>query len=154
MMTSFGLLDISQDDPIYPGVLMIEAAAQISSILYHRNAEVNHFMGFTRCDKCSFRGQVIPGDTLRLFQSFANFNGDVLCVTHRVTLKANLSLKPNHWHDDLMNPYPLTFEPILKEKIWGGRRLEQFGKELPVKYELVSRGNLLIYQVQFQMAKV
>jgi len=30
-----------------------------------------------------------------------------------------------------MEPYPLTFEPILKEKIWGGRTLEQFGKQIP-----------------------
>jgi len=30
-----------------------------------------------------------------------------------------------------MEPYPLTFEPILKEKIWGGRTLERFGKKLP-----------------------
>ena len=30
-----------------------------------------------------------------------------------------------------MEPYPLTFEPILKEKVWGGRTLEQFGKQLP-----------------------
>ncbi len=52
--------------PIYPGVLMIEAAAQISSVLYHIKAEGNHFMGFTRCDHCSFRGQVVPGDTLVL----------------------------------------------------------------------------------------
>jgi 3-hydroxyacyl-[acyl-carrier-protein] dehydratase len=52
--------------PLYPGVLMIEAAAQISSILYHIKAEGNHFMGFTRCDNCSFRGQVVPGDTLVL----------------------------------------------------------------------------------------
>ena len=52
--------------PIYPGVLMIEAAAQISSVLYHIKAEEHHFMGFTRCDHCSFRGQVVPGDTLAL----------------------------------------------------------------------------------------
>jgi mannose-6-phosphate isomerase len=30
-----------------------------------------------------------------------------------------------------MEPYPLTFEPILKEKVWGGRTLERFGKKLP-----------------------
>jgi mannose-6-phosphate isomerase len=30
-----------------------------------------------------------------------------------------------------MEPYPLTFEPILKEKVWGGRALERFGKKLP-----------------------
>ena len=30
-----------------------------------------------------------------------------------------------------MNNYPLTFEPILIEKVWGGRNLERFGKQLP-----------------------
>jgi mannose-6-phosphate isomerase len=30
-----------------------------------------------------------------------------------------------------MTPYPLLFEPILKEKVWGGRRLEGWGKRLP-----------------------
>ena len=30
-----------------------------------------------------------------------------------------------------MEPYPLTFEPILVEKVWGGRTLEKFGKSLP-----------------------
>lgn len=28
-------------------------------------------------------------------------------------------------------PYPLLLEPILKEKVWGGRRLTEFGRELP-----------------------
>lgn len=30
-----------------------------------------------------------------------------------------------------VDPYPLTFEPILVDKPWGGRRLENLGKELP-----------------------
>ena len=30
-----------------------------------------------------------------------------------------------------MHNYPLTFEPILIEKVWGGRNLERFGKQLP-----------------------
>lgn len=52
--------------PLYPGVLMIEAAAQISCVLYHKKCEGNFFMGFTRCDNCSFRGQVVPGESLAL----------------------------------------------------------------------------------------
>jgi mannose-6-phosphate isomerase len=28
-------------------------------------------------------------------------------------------------------PYPLLFEPILKAKVWGGRRLARYGKRLP-----------------------
>ena len=54
------------DRPMYPGVLMIEAAAQISSLLYHLKTEGEHFMGFTRVGHCSFRGKVVPGDTLTL----------------------------------------------------------------------------------------
>jgi mannose-6-phosphate isomerase len=30
-----------------------------------------------------------------------------------------------------MSVYPLRFHPILKPKVWGGRRLERFGKHLP-----------------------
>ena len=30
-----------------------------------------------------------------------------------------------------MISYPLIFKPLLKEKVWGGRRLEDFGKDLP-----------------------
>ncbi len=35
-----------------------------------------------------------------------------------------------------MEPYPLTFEPLLKEKVWGGRILEQYGKILPEKIKI------------------
>ncbi len=30
-----------------------------------------------------------------------------------------------------MKPYPLQFKPELKERVWGGRALEQFGFEIP-----------------------
>lgn len=31
----------------------------------------------------------------------------------------------------MTTPYPLIFAPILKDKVWGGRRLESIGKALP-----------------------
>ncbi len=31
----------------------------------------------------------------------------------------------------MVDPYPLLLEPILKTKVWGGRRLADFGKDLP-----------------------
>jgi mannose-6-phosphate isomerase len=31
----------------------------------------------------------------------------------------------------VVTPYPLIFEPILLDKVWGGRRLERLGKKLP-----------------------
>ncbi len=49
--------------PLFPGVLMIEAAAQLASLLYRRKCDESRFLGFTRCDNTVFRGQVQPGDT-------------------------------------------------------------------------------------------
>jgi 3-hydroxyacyl-[acyl-carrier-protein] dehydratase len=59
--------------PLMPGVLMIEAAAQLSSILYHRKVEQPDFVGFTRCDEVAFRGQVVPGDALYLLAEEVTF---------------------------------------------------------------------------------
>ena len=54
--------------PLLPGVLMIEAVAQLCSLLHQvrPNADRSRFLGFTRCDSVAFRGQVVPGDTLYL----------------------------------------------------------------------------------------
>jgi 3-hydroxyacyl-[acyl-carrier-protein] dehydratase len=52
--------------PLLPGVLMIEASAQLCSILYKKKTGNMAFLGFTRCDDVVFRGQVAPGDTLLL----------------------------------------------------------------------------------------
>jgi 3-hydroxyacyl-[acyl-carrier-protein] dehydratase len=59
--------------PIMPGVLIIEAAAQLSSVLYRRKAGEARFIGFTRCDHVAFRGQVLPGDTLYLLAQEESF---------------------------------------------------------------------------------
>ncbi len=52
--------------PIMPGVLMIEMAAQISSVVYHLKFETNgeKFFGFGGVNKVKFRGSVEPGDDL------------------------------------------------------------------------------------------
>ncbi|MFO0894025.1 MAG: 3-hydroxyacyl-ACP dehydratase FabZ family protein [Phycisphaerales bacterium] len=48
--------------PLLPGVIMIEAAAQLCSYCRQRKLNSTGFLAFTRCDDCSFRGQVVPGD--------------------------------------------------------------------------------------------
>jgi 3-hydroxyacyl-[acyl-carrier-protein] dehydratase len=50
--------------PIMPGVLMVEAGAQLASYLYYRRTGIESFAGFTRIEEVAFRGQVVPGDTL------------------------------------------------------------------------------------------
>lgn len=50
--------------PVMPGVLMIEAGAQLASYLYYKRTGVEQFAGFTRIENTSFRGHVVPGDDL------------------------------------------------------------------------------------------
>ncbi|MEM7600948.1 MAG: 3-hydroxyacyl-ACP dehydratase FabZ family protein [Verrucomicrobiota bacterium] len=52
--------------PIMPGVLMIEMAAQLSSVIYHLKFETGgkKFFGFGGVNKVKFRGGVDPGDDL------------------------------------------------------------------------------------------
>jgi len=52
--------------PIMPGVLMIEMAAQISSVIYHLKFETGgkKFFGFGGVNHVKFRGSVEPGDDL------------------------------------------------------------------------------------------
>ena len=76
-----GIKDVREDEfwvpghipgrPLLPGVIMIEAAAQMASVLYqfsliYEGRENEGFLGFTRVDDCTFRGQVVPGDQLIL----------------------------------------------------------------------------------------
>jgi 3-hydroxyacyl-[acyl-carrier-protein] dehydratase len=52
--------------PLMPGVMMIEAGAQLCSIIYKKKTGNLDFIGFVRCNDVVFRGQVVPGDTLYL----------------------------------------------------------------------------------------
>jgi 3-hydroxyacyl-[acyl-carrier-protein] dehydratase len=46
--------------PLFPGVLMIEVAAQLASYITHYVLEIKGFTGFAGVDKVKFRGTVTP----------------------------------------------------------------------------------------------
>jgi len=52
--------------PLFPGVLMIEAAAQLASFYSRQFLKLEGFIGFGAVDGVKFRGQVVPGDRLYL----------------------------------------------------------------------------------------
>ena len=52
--------------PLFPGVLMVEAAAQLASYICLTQMDRNAFMGFSGIKSAKFRGQVVPGDRLYL----------------------------------------------------------------------------------------
>ncbi len=52
--------------PLMPGVLMLEAAAQLCTYYYKKITQDDRFLGFGGIDKVKFRGKVVPGDKLIL----------------------------------------------------------------------------------------
>ncbi len=59
--------------PIFPGVLMIEAAAQLASFMAIKRLPEITFLGFAGVDGVKFRGQVGPGDTLHFLATEIQF---------------------------------------------------------------------------------
>src|ERR1039458_384670 len=51
--------------PLMPGVIMIEAAAQMCSLYFSLVSAMDKFIGFGGVDEVKFRGQVVPGDKLQ-----------------------------------------------------------------------------------------
>ena len=62
------------DRPLFPGVLMIETAAQLCAFTNKMSREDDPLFGFVRCDECAFRGQVVPGDTIHFYAMLVSSN--------------------------------------------------------------------------------
>lgn len=53
------------DNPIMPGVLIVEAMAQVSGILSFKSGAQGNTVYFMSIEKAKFRRPVVPGDQLR-----------------------------------------------------------------------------------------
>ncbi len=52
--------------PLLPGIIQVEAAAQLCVFLYNSRFPEPRLAAFTHIDQCSFRASVVPGDELYL----------------------------------------------------------------------------------------
>lgn len=59
--------------PIMPGVLMIEAGAQLACYMYNVRQPARGLVAFLRIDQASFRAMVHPGDDLYLMCAEVRF---------------------------------------------------------------------------------
>jgi 3-hydroxyacyl-[acyl-carrier-protein] dehydratase len=59
--------------PLMPGVMMVEAAAQLSSFLVKQIYEMSGFVGFAGIDSTKFRSAVEPGQRLYLLCHLIKF---------------------------------------------------------------------------------
>ncbi len=62
--------------PVMPGVLIVEALAQVGAVaLLKKEENKGRLAFFTGIDKCRFKKQVTPGDTLRLEVEITRLRG-------------------------------------------------------------------------------
>lgn len=60
--------------PLMPGVLMVEAGAQLANVMFRGSTKSSRIAVFTRINDCSFRGKVSPGQDLLLLGRVIKYN--------------------------------------------------------------------------------
>lgn len=65
--------------PVMPGVLIVEALAQVGAVALLQKEENKGRIGFfAGIDNCRFKRQVVPGDTLRLEVEITRLRGTIV----------------------------------------------------------------------------
>lgn len=78
--------------PVMPGVLIVEALAQVGAVLVLNRAENKGKIPlFAGIDKCRFKRQVVPGDQMRLEIEVTKFRGRVGKCHARALVEGDLA---------------------------------------------------------------
>ncbi len=72
------------DNPVMPGVLQVEAMAQVGGVLALTQYEDPHNYDtyFVKIDKCKFKQKITPGDTLKIKMTLSNPIRRGMCEMH------------------------------------------------------------------------
>ncbi len=77
-------------NPIMPGVLIVEAMAQVAGILAFRSGVQGDTVYFMSIDKAKFRKPVVPGDQLRFEITTLQHRGNVWKFSANATVEEKL----------------------------------------------------------------
>lgn len=77
-------------NPIMPGVLIVEAMAQVSGVLAHYSDVLGKNVFFMSIEKAKFRKPVVPGDQLKLDINIIQQRGNVMKFSGRAFVDDNL----------------------------------------------------------------
>jgi 3-hydroxyacyl-[acyl-carrier-protein] dehydratase len=76
--------------PLMPGVIMCEAAAQLSSFYARRNSLIEGMVGFGGMEEVRFRGVVRPGDRFVIVVRLLRYRRSILTCEFQCFVKQNL----------------------------------------------------------------
>ncbi|MBD3180649.1 UDP-3-O-[3-hydroxymyristoyl] N-acetylglucosamine deacetylase [Candidatus Poribacteria bacterium] len=80
--------------PIMPGMLQIEALAQLAGVLLFRNKKDDDTLGFFRSvDNVKFRRQVVPGDQLRLEVQVLRLRGHIAKFSGKALVDGDIAVE-------------------------------------------------------------
>lgn len=78
--------------PVMPGVLIVEALAQVGAVALLQKEENKGRLGFfAGIDNCRFKRQVIPGDTLRLEVEITRLRGTIVKAKALATVDGEIA---------------------------------------------------------------
>lgn len=78
--------------PVMPGVLIVEALAQVSAVIMLMKEENKGQIGlFAGIDKCRFKRQVVPGDQLHLEVTMTRTRGKIAKATAVATVEGEVA---------------------------------------------------------------
>lgn len=80
------------DYPVMPGVLIVEAMAQVVGVaMLQKEENRGRIAFFTGIDSCRFKRQVKPGDQLRLEVEVTRARGAIVKATGRATVDGEIA---------------------------------------------------------------
>lgn len=80
------------DYPVMPGVLIVEALAQVCGVIMLKKEENAGKLGlFAGIDNCRFKKQVVPGDQLRLEVEITKARGSIAKATATATVDGEIA---------------------------------------------------------------
>lgn len=83
--------------PLFPGVLMVEASAQLAGYCYNARFDEPKLAAFLKIENTTFRSAVVPGDTLFLLLKEVSFSMRRFCsdvqgvVNNRIAFETRVS---------------------------------------------------------------
>jgi beta-hydroxyacyl-ACP dehydratase FabZ len=103
-------------NPVFPGVFMIEALAQLGGMIIMLPGDATHKTPYlVGVEKARFRSPVVPGDCLRMETTFLKARSGVGWVAARASVDGKVVCDANLMYTIVESPAPSMDAAVLRE---------------------------------------